>query len=48
MIKICVFGLNVITDETQTNEYLVEDYKITQSTDDALSISVKRFYKNVS
>jgi hypothetical protein len=35
-------------NETQTNEYLVEEYQVTKSTINALSISVKRFYKNVS
>ncbi|XP_022178814.1 N-lysine methyltransferase KMT5A-A [Myzus persicae] len=35
-----------ITNETQTNEYLVEEYQVTQSTINALSISVKRFYKS--
>lgn len=34
--------------ETQTNEYLVEEYQVTKSTINALSISVKRFYKSVS
>ncbi|XP_026804515.1 N-lysine methyltransferase KMT5A-A isoform X2 [Rhopalosiphum maidis] len=35
-----------IKNETQTNEYLVEEYQVTKSTINALSISVKRFYKN--
>ncbi|XP_060835432.1 N-lysine methyltransferase KMT5A-A isoform X2 [Rhopalosiphum padi] len=35
-----------IMNETQTNEYLVEEYQVTKSTINALSISVKRFYKN--
>ncbi|XP_050057168.1 N-lysine methyltransferase KMT5A-A isoform X2 [Aphis gossypii] len=35
-----------IMNETQTNEYLVEEYQVTKSTINALSISVKRFYKS--
>ncbi|KAL5240831.1 hypothetical protein ACI65C_008241 [Semiaphis heraclei] len=35
-----------IPNETQTNEFLVEEYQVTQSTINALSISVKRFYKS--
>ncbi|XP_025410832.1 histone-lysine N-methyltransferase PR-Set7 isoform X2 [Sipha flava] len=34
-------------NETQTNEYLVKDYQVTHSTIKDLSISVKRFYKNI-
>jgi len=38
--------LSKSTNEAQTNEYIDEEYRVTQLTNNALSISVKRFYKS--
>lgn len=44
----CFYEIELVPNETQKNEYLVEEYQVTQCTINTLSISVKRFYKSVS
>lgn len=47
-IYYCFYEIEVISNETQTNEYIAKEYQETQSINHAPSISVKRFYNIVS